>query len=233
MDAGWPMRLLLRACCVLIIAGCSRDGVGQSAPASRAPFQSYEISAGLSCAPASGLPGCLRAHEPLAGPSGRGDATRQGRRLCLPVPVDGCFVDDNGLAYALLGRDGGDFIVAETEATGGYGVVLVDATDGARRRVDNRPLRSAQPGLFATVSYDTDAGYVPNRVAIWSDTRREPVFEMNDFPPGEGPTGIRWRGPSTLEVRYSRQPYSPGADGSDTFLVRMDGQGVWKTDYTR
>ena len=223
---------LLRACFVLIIAGCSRDGVGQSAT-SPAPFQSYEITAGLACAPASGLSGCLRAHEPLADPSGGSDAIRQGRRLCLPVPADGCFVDDDGLAYALLGRDGGGFIVVETEATGGDGAVLVDAADGSRRRVDNRPLRSPQPGLFATVSYDTDAGYVPNRVAIWSDTRRNPVFELNDFPPGEGPTGIRRRGPSTWEIRSSRQPYSPAADGSDNLLVRMDGQGVWKTHYTR
>lgn len=228
------MRLLVSAFCLLSIANCSANGEGGSAPQPPGPFLSHDITAGLRCEPASGLLGCLRAHERLdAQPAGAG-VTRDGERLCLPVRPDPiCFVDRDGLGYALLGREGAQYLVVETEATGGYTVILVDASDGARRRVDNRPLRSGHSDLFATVSYDTDAGYIPNRVAVWDAARSAPVFEFDEFAPGEGPTGIRWLGPSKLEVRYSREPYSPGQDGTDTFLVWQDGQGVWKNDYKR
>lgn len=228
------MRLWFCAFCLLSIASRAANGQGWPAPEPPHPFLSHDITAGLRCEPASGLLGCLRAHErPDARPTGTG-ATRDGGRLCLPVqPAPACFADGDGLGYVLLGRERGRYLVVETEATGGYAVIVVDASDGARMRVDNRPLYSGDPDLFATVSYDTDAGYVPNRVAVWNTTRSTPVFELDDFPPGEGPTGIRWLAPTELEVRYSRDPYSPGRNDSDTFLVRKDGQGVWTHDYKR
>ncbi|MDQ3618127.1 MAG: hypothetical protein M3374_05345 [Pseudomonadota bacterium] len=122
-------------------------------------------------------------------------------------------------------------IVVETEATGGYSVILVDASNGSQRRVDNRPLYSNSADVFATVSYDTDAGYLPNRVTVWNAEQARSIYEFEDFAPGEGPTGIRWLGPYKLEVRYSREPYSPGQDGTDTFNVWRDEKGVWKNDY--
>jgi hypothetical protein len=234
MDVGWHMRLLFSAFCLVSIASCSANGEGNSASEQPGPFLSYDITAGLRCEPASGLLGCLRAHERVdARATGRG-ATRRGERLCLPIqPGPTCFVDGDGLGYTLLDREGDHYLVVETDATGGYTVILMDASDGSQRRVDNRPLHSSHSNLFATVSYDTDAGYIPNRVVVWDAARSAPVFEFDDFAPGEGPTGIRWLGPSKLEVRYSREPYSPGQDGADTFLVWKDGQGVWKNDYKR
>lgn len=226
------MRLLLHAFCLLSIASCSANGGGHSASQRPGPFQSYDITSGLQCEPGSGLLGCLRAHEGLEVRSATPAVTRHGERLCLKLrsgPT--CFDDGGGLGYVLLGREANEYVVVETDNAGGYAVILVNASDGSQRRVDNRPLYSDDSSLFATVSYDTDAGYVPNRVAIWSAAQPRPVYEFDDFLPGEGPTGIRWLGPSKLEVRYSREPYSPGQNGTDTFFVWKDEHGAWRNDY--
>jgi hypothetical protein len=228
------MHLLLRAVCLLLTAGCSAVGVGHSASNAPVAFLTHDITAGLQCEPATGLLGCLRVHERLQTLPAAPDATRLGERLCLDIQSGRtCFDDGGGLAYVLLGREKGQYVLVETEATGGYSVILMDASTGAQQRVDNRPLQSSDPDVFATVSYDTDAGYVPNRVAVWRAGLPEPVYVFDGFAPGEGPTGIRWRGPSTLEVRYSRQPFSPGPEGARTFQVWKDAKGVWENDYTR
>lgn len=224
---------MLHACCLLSIASCSASGAGPSTSEPPGPFLSHDITAGLQCEPASGLLGCLRTHERLDTRSTT-PGVRRGERLCLAVrsgPT--CFDDGGGLGYALLGRERGRYVVVETDAIGGYTVIVVNAATGCRRRVDNRPLHSSDSSVFATVSYDTDAGYVPNRVAVWNAAQLEPVYAFDDFSAGEGPVGIRWLGPSKLEVRYRREPYSAGEDGTDTFLVWKDGQGVWTHDYRR
>lgn len=228
------MRLMLHSLWVLSIAGCPAEGENRSVSQPPVAFLPYEITAGLQCEPAAGLLGCLRAHERLQALHAAPAATRRGERLCLGLrsgPT--CFDDGAGFGYALFGREQAHYVVVETEATGGYAVILVNAAGGEQHRVDNRPLYSSQPGIFATVSYDTDAGYVPNRVAIWSAARSEPIHVFDGFAPGEGPTGIRWRGPSTLEVRYTRQPFSPDEGAAHTFRIRQDAKGVWRHNYTR
>lgn len=228
------MRLLLRVFCLLSIASCSANGEGPSPVDARKSFLSYDITDGLRCKPASGLLGCLREHEPVDARVAGIQPKRHGASLCLPVRSKAtCFVDRDGLGYALLGHAGDKFVVVETEATGGYTVVLVDAANGSQRRVDNRPLYSSSAELFATVSYDTDAGYIPNRVAIWNAEQATPIHEFDNFSSGEGPTGIRWLGPFKLEVRYSQAAYSPGEGGTDTFIVWRDKKGVWRNDYKR
>jgi len=228
------MRLLLRVFCVLSIASCSANGEGAPPVDAREPFLSYDITDGLRCKPASGLLGCLREQEPVDARFAGTQPKRQGASLCLPVRSKAtCFVDRDGLGYALLGHAGDKFVVVETEATGGYTVVLVDAANGSQRRVDNRPLYSSGVELFATVSYDTDAGYIPNRVAIWNAEQATPIYEFHNFSRGEGPTGIRWLGPFKLEVRYSRAAYSPDEGSTDTFTVWREEKGVWKNDYKR
>lgn len=226
------MRLFLLVSCLLSIASCSANREGGPPLDAQEFFLSYDITDGLRCRPASGLLGCLREQEPANTQFAGLMPKRQSASLCLPLPPKTvCFVDQGGLGYALLGLAGGKFVVVETEATGGYTVILVDAANGSQHRVDNRPLYSSNVGLFATVSYDTDAGYVPNRVAIWNAELASPIYEFDNFSSGEGPTGIRWFGPLKLEVRYSREPYSPSQDEIDTFTVWRDEKGVWKNDY--
>lgn len=228
------MRRLLQVFCLLSIASCSPNGEGRLPAEAREPFLSYDITAGLRCKATSGLLRCLRDQEPANARVAGIQLKREGASLCVPVRSKAtCFVDQGGLGYALLGHAGDKFVVAETEATGGYTVILVDAANGSQRRVDNRPLYSSNAELFATVSYDTDAGYIPNRVAIWNAEQASPIYEFDDFPPGKGPTGIRWLGPLKLEVRYSREAYSPGGDSTDTFTVWRDEKGVWKNNYKR
>ena len=228
------MRLLLRWLCLASIAGCTLNGEGRPPVAARASFLSHDITDGVRCAPASGLLACLREHEPLDARVAGIRPMRQGASLCLPLRSrTTCLVDHDGLGYALLGHAGDHLLVAETEATGGYTVIVVDAATGLQRRVDNRPLYSGSAELFATVSYDTDAGYLPNRVAVWKARQSTPIYQFDDFAPGEGPTGIRWLGPLKLEVRYSRAPYSPAEDGGATFTVWRGESGVWTDDHQR
>lgn len=228
------MRLLLRVLCLLSIASCSVHGEGSPPVEAPESFLSYDITEGLRCAPASGLLGCLREHEPVDARVAGIQPKRQGASLCLGIRTKTtCFVDRDELGYAFLGHVRDQLVVVETEATGGYSVVLVDAANGLQRRVDNRPLYSNSADVFATVSYDTDAGYLPNRVTVWNEEQARSSYEFDDFAPGEGPTGIRWLGPLKLEVRYSREPYSLGQAGTDTFNVWRDEKGVWKHDYKR
>lgn len=228
------MRLCLRIFCLASIVSCSGTGEGRPPVEAQEAFLSYDITDGLRCTPASGLLGCLREHEPINARVAGVRPKRQGASLCLPIRAKGtCFVDRDGLGYVLLGHASDQWVVVETEATGGYAVVLVDAANGLLRRVDNRPLYSSSANLFSTVSYDTDAGYLPNRVSVWNAEQTKPIYEFDNFASGHGPTGIRWLGPLKLEVRYSREPYSPGRDSTDTFNVWRDENGVWKNDYTR
>lgn len=228
------MLLLLRIFCLLSIASCSLDEAGRATLKARESYLSYDITHGMRCAPASGVLGCLRAYESVADRGAGNEPNRNGNSLCLPISAKAtCFVDRHGLGYALLGYVRDHFVVAETEATGGYTVILIDAENGLQRRVDNQPLYSSGADLFATVSYDTDAGYLPNRVAIWNAESSGPLYEFDTFAQGEGPTGIRWTGPSELKVRYSREPYSPAESGPNTFNVWRDEKGVWKNDYQR
>lgn len=225
------MRVRLRGLCLLLLAGCTASGHGLPAPVAR-PFLSHDITRGLRCNPAAGFLQCLRENEPTRASVAEAQPTRQDTRLCVPTRLEAvCFIDREGLGYALLAQAGDSFLIVETEATGGYSVIMVDAANGSQRRVDNRPLPSTGGTLFATVSYDTDAGYVPNRIAIWDARQADPLYEFGDFLSGHGPTGIRWIGPSRLVVRYSRQALRPDSNNSDTFTIWKDGHGLWHHDY--
>lgn len=228
------MRLLLLAFCLVSIAGCTVAGEGRPPVDARASFLSHDITDGLQCASSSGLLDCLREYEPVHARIAGIQPQRQGASLCLRSRSKAtCFLDHDGLGHALLGQVRSQWVVVETEATGGYTVILVDAENAVQRRVDGRPLHSSRADLFATVSYDTDAGYLPNRVAVWNAQQARPIHEFDGFAPGEGPTGIRWLGPLTLEVRYSREPYSPTQSATDTFNVWRDEKGIWNNDYRR
>lgn len=225
------MRNLIQVLFLYSAASCSAIEEGPP-PQDARPFLSYDIRYGLHCKPATGLLECLREHEPINVPTGRSEPIRRDNRLCLSShPEATCFIDQEGLGYTLLENSGKTLLVIETEVHGGFSVIIIDSETGLSRRVDNRPLPSIAGGLFATVSYDTDAGYLPNRVVIWDENRHIAVYQFTDFAVGQGPTGIRWDGPSRLEVRYSRQPQTPESDNSDTFFIYKDKDGNWTNNY--
>lgn len=228
------MRHVAQFLCLLTLTSCSSQGGGSPARASEAAFASFRITQGLSCAPDLGLLGCLRQHEPAVR-SGLGNAsTREGSRLCLLVrSATTCFDDTQGLNYVLLGKQRGNFIVMETEDTGGYTVILVDEANSARYRVDNLPVFSSDGTLFATVSYDVDAGYVPNRVVIQDSTLKKPVHEVGNFPAGVGPIGIRWLASRRLQVQYLLEHTPAHPSRTDTFFVWQDDEGKWHDDYRK
>lgn len=240
------MGLFARGLGLALLAGCApaQDPRAQEAPTQESatrdgaptpaagPFQTWQITAGLDCPPALGLHACLRQHEPDAQRRAGVPPRRGDRGLCLPVaPAPMCLRDGRGLHYSL--RDGapGHFVVVEAEDTGGFAVLLVDRASGNLRRMDNRPLFSADGSRFATVSYDTDAGYVPNRVAVWEAGAASPAAVVDGFAPGTGPIAIRWVGPARLQVRYSRTPYAPDTTQAGTFHLWKDDRGAWRNDY--
>lgn len=195
-------------------------------------FQTRQITAGLDCQPALGLHACLRQHEPAVlarlGIAPRGVDTE----LCLPLaPAPTCLRDAEGLRYTLIDGAPRQLLVVEAEDTGGYTVLLVDRNGGRQRRIDNRPLYAPDRSRFATVSYDTDAGYVPNRVAVWDADAAAPAHAVDGFAPGTGPVAIRWVGPARLQVRYSRAAYAPAAADAGIFHVWQDTRGNWRDDY--
>lgn len=240
------MGLFARGLGLVLLAGCApaHGPAGQPSPVQASvrqdgaptpaagPFQTWQLTAGLDCAAALGLHACLRRHEPAA-QRRLGVPPRQGDGgLCLPVAsAPTCLRDRDGLRYTLLDGAPGHFLVVEAEDTGGFAVLLVDRAEGHTRRIDNRPLFSADGSRFATVSYDTDAGYVPNRVAVWEAGAASPVAVVDGFAPGTGPVAIRWVGPARLQVRYRRAADAPDADDAGTFHVWQDARGNWRDDY--
>lgn len=228
------MRHAAQLFCLLVLVGCSSKGEGAAPAGNQVSFTGFRITAGLNCAPEAGLLGCLREHEPVSRQGAESLPTRNGPRLCVPVrSASSCFDDLHGLSYALLGKARDKFIVVETEDTGGFTVILVDEATSGRLRVDNRPLFSPDGSLFATVSYDIDAGYMPNRVVVWDAALEQPVHQVDGFPAGEGPIAIRWLAPGRLQVRYSRDHHAPVQDDTNTFFVWRDAEGRWHDDYKR
>lgn len=197
-------------------------------------FHSYQLRDGLDCAPSLGVLGCLRLNEPLAAQRHRAEVKRTGSELCLSVKNTRktCLRGVGDVSYAFLERVNGYYVVVETRAAHGYTVLMVNETTRRIRRVDNRPLFAQGGSFFATVSYDTDAGYVPNRVVIWAPTKNIPVYTSDDFAPGTGPIAISWASRDRLTVLYSRTEYSPNLDTeTETFSVWKDKKGVWRDNY--
>lgn len=219
-----------------MLAGCSSESRSGSPAPPDPGFHSYRLTAGLDCEPSHGLLECLRRNEATAAERHGVALARSGDMLCLSSPgsAETCLRKPEGFNHVFLERTAGRFVVVETDDLGGYTVLLVDAETGRRRRIDNRPWFSPGAPFFATVSYDTDAGYLPNRVVVRDSTTNAPVHEAARFAPGTGPTGIRWTAPTRLQVRYSRTEYSPEGDGgTGTFTIWRNEDGTWTDDYTR
>lgn len=220
---------------VLALASCTSQSESREPSSATGDLHSYSLTAGLDCAPSLGLLQCLRQNERSAAQRHGVDLTRSGSEACLSskTTVKVCLRDESGVSYAFFERVQGTFVVVEAEDTGGYAVLIVSEKTGQQRRVDNRPLFSADGSLFATVSYDTDAGYVPNRVAIWDSTGTAPLYKVDRFAPGTGPTAIRWISPEKLEVHYSRSEYSPDRDeNTGNFSIWRDDESAWRDNYT-
>ena len=154
--------------------------------------------------------------------------------VCLSATsaAKACLRDRDALAHVFVERTAGRFIVVEADEVGGYTVLMVDEDTGARLRVDNRPLFCPGGTFFATVSYDPDAGFLPNRVEVRDASTGALLHQVERFAPGTGPVRIRWTGPERLSVLYSRAEYSPDTvrDAGDFGLWR-DAQGRWMDDY--
>lgn len=218
------------------LASCTASSESGTPASADIGFHSYELTADLDCEPSLGLLECLSRNEPSAAEQHDVELARAGADLCLfsPGVTKVCLPEEEGLSYAFLGRTSGNFVLVEAVETEGYAVLMVNEKTGRQSRVDNRPLFSPGAPFFATVSYDTDAGYLPNRVAIWDSITNALLYEVDRLVPGTGPIGIRWTAPTRLEVLYSRSEYSPARDkNTDTFSIWRDEKDTWIDDYMR
>lgn len=221
---------------LLMLANCtSNDGNGEPASVEN-DIHSSELTAGFHCQASQGLHECLSRNERTAAEKYGVELTRKGGEICLssPAATDVCLRDKAGLRHVFLERIQGYFVVVEIEDMEGYTVLMVSEKTGRQRRVDNRPLFSPGAPYFATVSYDTDAGYLQNRVAIWNSTTNALLYKVDRFASGTGPVGIRWATPTRLKVHYSRTEYSPARDeNTGTFSIWREEKNTWSDDYTR
>lgn len=221
---------------LLVWANFAHRSESANLPLSTRGFHSNQLRAGLNCAPSLGVLGCLRLNEPLAAQRHTVELKRTGLELCLPLKSarKTCFRDRDGVSYAFLERVNDYFVIVEVDGIHGYAVLMVNETTGRLRRVDNRPLFARHGSFFATVSYDTDAGYLPNRVVIWDSTKSTPVYTADKFGPGTGPIAIRWTAPDRLTVLYSRTADSPNVTkNTEAFSVWKDRSGAWRDNYVR
>ncbi|MBA2238569.1 MAG: hypothetical protein H0W24_07730 [Lysobacter sp.] len=220
----------------VLLANCSSKGESAAPASADMGTRSFNLTDGIECEPSLGLLACLRRNEPPAAKQHEVDISRSDGPLCMAAPgaSEVCLPHAQGLQHVFLERSHGYFVVVEIEHIEGYAVLLVDEKTGSHHRIDNRPLFSPAKDVFATVSYDTDAGYLPNRVAIWNSSGSELLYEVDRFATGTGPILIGWLGPTRLQVRYSRTPYSaePAAN-TGNFRVWKDAKGAWHDDYTR
>ena len=219
-----------------MLVNCTSKGESGEAASADIGIHSYELTAGLDCEPSLGLFECLRRNEPSAAEHHDVKLDRAGGEFCLSSPgaTKACLRDQEGLSYVFLERTAGYFVVVETEDVGGYTVLMVNEKTGRQSRVDNGPLFSPGAPFFATVSYDTDAGYLQNRVAIWDSTTNALLYKVDRFASGIGPVGIRWVAPTRLQVLYSRSEYSPTRDeNTATFSIWRGEKNTWSDDYSR
>ena len=233
-NAPTPGRSFVWAFVLFVLAALVHASGRADEPLTQRDLHSHQLRAGLDCAPSLGVLVCLRLKEPLAAQRHRADVKRTGPELCLFVRStrNTCLRDGSDIRYAFLERVSGYYVVVETRAAHGYTVLMVNEKTRRVRRVDNRPLVGPGGSFFATVSYDTDAAYVPNRVVIWSSTRNTPVYTRRKFAPGAGPIAIRWTARNRLAVHYGRADYSSSFDNeTGTFGVWKDKTGVWRDNY--
>lgn len=198
-------------------------------------YDSYQLTPDLECAPEAMFWECLQQHETVAAERYGVDVNRTSGDLCLREGsgTSLCVSEgrDDALLRTFLKRIPGAYLIVEHGGEG-FAVLMVDATSGLVDRIDNQPVFAPDAQVFATVSYDVDAGYMPNRVAIWSAASRELLYTVDDFCFGTGPTGIRWTGSARLEVRYeSVEGLAPDQE-SDVFSMWAGADDAWTDDYS-
>ncbi len=228
------MKQLIPLFVLLTLASCTASSESVEPAPADIGFHSYKLTADLDCEPSLGVLGCLSRNEPSAAEQHDVELARADGVLCLSSPgaTKVCLPEKDGLSYAFLERTSGNLVVVETVETEGYTVLMVSEKTRRQGRIDNRPLFSPGAPFFATVSYDTDAGYLPNRVAIWDSTTNALLYEVDRFASGTGPIGIRWLAPTRLEVLYSRSEYSPARDeNADPFSIWRNEKNTWADDY--
>ncbi|SKA19955.1 hypothetical protein [Novilysobacter spongiicola] len=202
--------------CISVVGAVGREQAAMNAGS----FQSSDPTEGLGCEAGTGVSGCLRQHEASAAAQHGIELSRTARAFCLASSIgEACLPAHDRLAYAFLERVGGHYVVVEVFDQEGFEVLLLDPGAGRKHRIDNRPLFSPDGSVFATVSYDIDAGYGPNRVAIWDPVTGEVLHQVDRFAPGSGPVGIRWVAPAKLEVLYHLPRDEPGSSPLNTFDI--------------
>lgn len=227
---------LLNLLFLLTLASCGSEGRNETPDTDDAGFRSHQLIAGLGCKASDGLLQCLRLNEPIAAERHLVELTRLDGQFCISSAGSKamCLQDFDGIEHVFLERAKDQFVVVETDAAGGYTVLVLDSTTGRVGRVDNQPLFSPAAPFFATVSYDIDAGFLPNRVAIWDASSSELVYQVDRFASGTGPIAIRWSDPTRLEVIYSRAQYSPSEkEDTGTFNIWRNNDSTWSDDYPR
>lgn len=221
--AKTPLRGLLA---LVVLAACPAHADPDGAAI--AGMVSHELARGLACPSTRNAYECVMAHEAREAEAHGVRLSGSDDRTCFSVGSrDFCFPRVAGLRYVFLGRAHGHLEILEI-ADEGFQALLVDETTGTTTRIDNRPVYSPDGSTFATVSFDIDAGLLPNRVVVLESASKRIVHRVDGFPRAVGPVAIRWTDEGRLAVLSIRD------DGDKPVRkygsIWRDRDGSWRDD---
>lgn len=123
-----------------------------------------------------------------------------------------------------------DAHLVEVQLYEGGGHLLVSRRTGRLTSLDAPPILAPDRSRFVTASYDTEAGYDPNRIQIRKLDADSAVLEWEMEPIMWGPTDPQWLDDSTLTI--VRQPALGHPDSTQLArpLLLRRRAGAWLAD---
>jgi hypothetical protein len=123
-----------------------------------------------------------------------------------------------------------DAYLVEIQLFEGRAFRLIDARSGLVSELDERPVVSPDAQRFITASWDTEAGYDPNRARIYRIDSTGLTIEWEISPERWGPDSARWDGNSRVIVRRAPGVAHPDSLSLRTPLIVTRVDGAWVVD---
>jgi len=114
----------------------------------------------------------------------------------------------------------------------GRGFLLVSRSTGRRTPLDAPPVLSPAGARIVTASWDTEAGYDPNRVQVFRLVADSLVLEWQREPESWGPVEPRWLDDATLLIRRRPAVWHPDSTQLRRPLVLRRQGTAWTADST-
>jgi hypothetical protein len=182
----------------VLLASCAPgdDGADMDVPAGQAGINAVVDS--------------MRAAEAPRLESAGAHARRESSLLIVPTAAGPAVFEDDRTdsdmmaLYSYQGRLQNGFGVIEVLFYEGATFILVDERTGGITEIDSVPVVSPDGTRFVTTSMDLEAGYRPNRIAIYRFEGDAVIEEWEAEPMEWGPSDARWLGPDLVAFTHNR-----------------------------